>query len=113
MTRKEIAAITDWFQEHVGLAGWTIDVRESCGPDNDALGRQTTDMSTRTCRIWLATDLHKIGVGINGDIKHTLLHELCHGFFDNCDVVGEGDRFEFAINRLASLLLKQYETGIE
>ena len=108
MTKKEVRDILAWFRSNVGLSGWTIDVQETASVERDDLGAQSTDLTTRTAKIWLVPDRHLGETGEMADVQHTLFHELIHCFLDDCAIEGEGDRVEFCINTFARLLLKQY-----
>jgi len=110
MTKAKSDKIVRWFKANVSLCDWDIEVGDAISIGGEFLGAQTINLMLRSAAIMIVPDAHKGGEGEMGDEEHTLLHELVYCFFDECDVKGEGERFEFCVDRLARMLLRQYRS---
>ena len=111
MTLAETRNILNWFKCNVGLADWGVSVNELSSQDSDDLGQVSIDATTKTAKVWINTKRHEKEDGLLSDCEHTLLHELVHCFMADCGIEDDGgDRMEFFVNRLASVMLIGYRS---
>jgi len=118
MTKREARKIVRWFQKYIGLLGWAIIIKDGPCPgrkedEDDGFGACIPDVTYRTATIWIDREAHSKYSGDLSDESHTLVHELLHVFFAECDIQSSGEHAEWGINQLASMLLKQYRADQE
>lgn len=120
MTKQESRDILKWFQKYVGLMGWTINItigdppRElgsAIPPDrrNDFCGNSSALCQFHRAYIWINPDAHDSNPMVDKE-EETLLHELLHCLWAEVGMEEGGEQCEWANNRLAGVLLKQYRS---
>ena len=120
MTKPEALKIQKWFQSNVGLSDWTIDLSVD-KPQKDLmgdippinwenfLGRSQAFVSTHKAVVWINSSAHKEDPK-KYNIEETVIHELLHMFFADTGLEETAESCEYAINRLAAVLVKQMRT---
>jgi len=113
MTKRDAHQIKRWFQRAViGLLGWNITFVFGLVPEKDegnpSLGACKPDLPYHTAVIYINPKAHETQPAPLDDPAETLMHELLHVFHCECGIIDDGERAEYAVNQLASILLKQY-----
>ncbi len=123
MTRKEMRSIIRWFKSNIGLHGWTIDVTISGVPPEELTGDIPPDERKSYCGrsivytqfhravVWIHPEGHEDKLMIDNQ-EETLLHELVHCWWADVGLEETGQQCEWANNRLAAVLLKQYRSDV-
>jgi len=106
MKKHESDRIVQWFQKHVGLKGWRVQVLSAPLADG-AFGECVSDVPYHSAKVWISPTAHQGGKAPE-DEAHTLMHELLHAFRAECGIIDEGEPAEWATNQLASNLLRLY-----
>ncbi len=121
MTQKEAQKACRWFQDNIGLAGWTITVslkdKPACmghdeTPDQTALqlGHSWTLVRCHDCRVWINPEPGVTFSLEDTDKLLTLFHELLHGLFESIGIQYDV-LHEFTIDQLSHVLAGQYRAN--
>lgn len=119
MTKVETGRVLAWFRHIVGLANWDITVTVGEPPDDlggdicpdkrpNWLGRSLANIPYHKASIWINQETHKEKDGVSWNETETMIHELIHIMFNDCNIETNDDQGEFCINQLAAVLLNQY-----
>ena len=121
VTKREARDILKWFQKHIGLLGWTVNItigdppKELGGvipPDRrpDFYGTSSALCQFHRAYVWINSDSHDGSQQMVDGEEETLLHELLHCWWTEVGMEEGGEQCEWANNRLARVLLKQYRS---
>ncbi len=97
MTQKEARKACRWFQQHVALRGWKLNVCIGDIPSGD-MGASRNHLRLHKAHVWITLN----------DSAVTLMHELLHISFDAIGV-GIPEIGEHLIDQLAIQLAAQYK----
>ena len=116
MTKAQARRACKWFQENIGLAGWTIKVcLKDCPaeidatPDDEAnnCGMYSVHRICENLFIWINPKIAVDKPGDYCDSLSTLMHELMHGAFFAVGI-NSSPLQEHLIDRIANMLAAQY-----
>ena len=117
MTRAETLKILKWFQSEIGISDWIVDISIDEPQLKLMEDLPSQDWGEFLGRTQMAATMHKAQVWVNvqnhekdQDPAETLIHELMHIFFSDCDMENTGDRREYANNRISAVLLRQFRS---